>query len=125
MTRSWLQVAALVATQALGGCIGTRADDESRRDSFAEQIATSTFVTDFVRDGDELRFSDPDGEGGTAAWLVRIERSFVESNEFDPIAPYQGRITSEWVADRAIVECLGSMTALPQEFLDRGVGQEC
>jgi len=63
--------------------------------------------------------------GGTAAWLVRIERSFVESNEFDPIAPYQGRITSEWVADRAIVECLGSMTALPQEFLDRGVGQEC
>jgi len=23
------------------------------------------------------------------------------------------------------VEYLGSMTALPQEFLDRGVGQEC
>ena len=82
-------------------------------------------MTDFTRDGDELNFSGPDRQGGTASWRVRIDTSLVEPNEFDDDLPYQGRVTSEWYANGEIVEYLGNMTALPREFLDRGLGQEC
>ena len=115
----------LAAALAATGCAGAQADEDSLRDSFARQIADSHFVTDFARDGDTLRFEGPDGDGGTAAWQVRIETALVEENEFDPVAPYQGRIMSEWIADGEVVEYLGNMTALPQAFLDRGIGQEC
>lgn len=130
MTERWQlarrhYVTALGLVVALSGCAQRQADDESLRDSFAERIATSEFVTDFERTGDELTFSGPDGDGGTAAWRVRIDTSLVEPNEFDPVMPFQGRITSEWYADGELVEYLGNMTALPREFLDRGLGQEC
>jgi hypothetical protein len=115
----------LIMVAVLAGCVRAQADDESLRDSFAERIATSRFVTEFARDGGELTFSGPDGVGGTAAWRVRIDTSLVEPNEFDDVMPYQGRITSEWQANGEVVEYLGTMTALPQEFLDRGLGQEC
>ena len=125
MTRRWLQVVPLMALVTLVGCIRAQADEESLRASFAEQIATSDFVTDFTGDGDEFRFFGPDGEDGTTAWRVGIDSSLVEPNESDEAMPYQGRITSEWYANGEIVEYLGTMTALPQEFLDRGLGQEC
>ena len=123
--RTWLGVALISAVLPAAGCGSGQANDASLRESFAQQIATSSFVSDFVRDGDHLRFTGPDGSGGTAAWEVRIETTFIEENEFDPIAPYQGRLTSEWTADGEVVEYLGNMTALPQAFLDRGLGQEC
>ncbi len=113
----WLMVV------ALAGC--AQADDESLRDSFAERIGTSDFVSGFSRDGDEITFSGPDGEGGTSEWRVVIDTSLIEPNEFDDATPYTGRITSEWYADGEIVEYLGTMTALPTQFLDRGLGQEC
>ena len=53
------------------------------------------------------------------------DTSLVEPNLFDEAMPYQGRITSEWTANGEVVEYLGNMTALPGEFLDRGLGQEC
>ena len=123
MSGRW-QLGSLVAIAAVG-CAQPQADEESLRNSFAEQIATSSFVSDFAREGDELSFSGPDGEGGTATWHVRIETSLVEPNEFDDANPFQGRILSEWQKDGEIVEYLGNMTALPKEFLDRGVAQEC
>ena len=49
----------------------------------------------------------------------------VEPNEFDDGISYQGHITSDWYANGEIVEFLGTMSALPTEFLDRGVAQEC
>ena len=125
MTRRWVQAATFIAAYTFVGCTSIQPNNEILLNSFTDQIASSTFVTDFVRDGNELRFYGPNGKGGEAAWLVRIETVLVESNEFDPVAPYYGRIRSEWAADGTVVEYLGSMTALPQEFLDRGVGQEC
>lgn len=65
------------------------------------------------------------GQGSTTTWQVRIESSLVEPNELDESMPYQGRITSEWRVDGKVVEFLGNITALPQEFLDRGLAQEC
>jgi len=108
-----------------GGCTQPQADDESLRGSFTERISTSDFVTNFSREGDDLSFSGPDGKGGSAEWRVRIETSLVEPNLFDEAMPYQGRVTSEWTANGELVEYLGNMTALPKEFLDRGLAQEC
>jgi hypothetical protein len=124
MLGRWLLLAPLVGVAALG-CAQAQADDETLRASFAERIATSSFVSDFVREGDELSFSGPDGEGGTAAWLVRIETSLVEPVELNDANPFQGRVVSEWQKDGEVAEYLGTMTALPQAFQDRGVAQEC
>lgn len=123
----WLLVGPLVAVVAVAGCAGAQAqaDDESLRDSFAERIETSSFVSDFSRNGDELTFSGTLREGGTAEWRVVIDSSVVEPNELDDAMPYVGRITSGWYANGQVVEYLGSMSALPQEVLDRGLGQEC
>ena len=96
--RRRLRIVLLVGAVALG-CDRAQADEEGLRDSFLTRIATSRFVSDFTRDGDELRFSGPDGQGGTAAWRVRIDLSLVEPNKFDEDMPYQGRITSEWTAN--------------------------
>jgi hypothetical protein len=124
MTQRSLHIVLLVAAVTTA-CAQPQADSEGLRDSFADQISKSSFVSDFTREGDELSFSGPDGDGGNAEWLVRIDTSLVEPNLFDEAMPYQGRITSEWTADGELVEFLGNMTALPQEFLDRGLGQAC
>ena len=106
-------------------CAAPQADDASLRASFAERIAGTEGVTDLSVEGDVIRFNGPDGEGGVAAWTVTIDTSLVEPNEFDDDMPFQGRITSVWTADGEVVEYLGNMTALPKEYLDRGLGQEC
>ena len=123
----WLLGGSLMAMMALAGCAGPQAvaGDESLRDSFAEQIETSSFVSEFSRDGDEITFSGPGRQGGTAEWRVVIDTSLVEPNQFDDARPYVGRVTSDWYADGEIVEYLGNMTALPTEILDRGLAQEC
>ena len=123
--RTLILAVGLVAVGALAGCARVEANEESLRDSFAERIATSDFVADFSRDGDELTFTGPDSEGGTAAWRVLIDTSLVEPRMFDEAMPFEGRVTSEWHVNGEIVEYLGTMTALPKKFLDRGLGQEC
>ena len=87
MIRRLLQMTPFVLAVALSQCAAPQADDEGLRASFAEQLATSAFVTDFTRDGDELNFSGPDRQGGTASWRVRIDTSLVEPNEFDDDLP--------------------------------------
>jgi len=119
-----LRLALIIAAFAMG-CAQPQADDEGLRASFADRISTSSFVSDFTREGDNLKFSGPDGEGGSAEWGVRIDTALVEPNEFDEVMPYQGRITSEWTVNGEVVEYLGNMTALPEQFLERGLGQEC
>lgn len=125
MTRGWFRIWPLMAMVALAQCVGAQADDVSLRDSFAEQIATSSFVTDFSRDGNELTFAGPDAEDQPATWRIRITSSLIEPNLFDEAMPFQGRITSEWYVNDELVDYLGSMTALPEKYLDLGVGQEC
>ena len=39
--------------------------------------------------------------------------------------PFEGRLTAEWYVNGELVEWLGNMTALPREYLDRGLAQEC
>ena len=99
MTCRWQQVRLLIMVVALSGCVQARADDESCATRSRSGFATSSFVTDFSRDADELTFSAPDGAGGSTSWRVRIDTSLVEPIEFDEAMPYQGRITSEWKAN--------------------------
>ena len=125
MARRWLWVWPLMAMVALAQCATAVADDASLRDSFAEQVADSGFVSGFSRDGDEFTFTGPDGDDQPASWRVRITSSFVEPALFNEEEPFQGRITSEWYVNDELVEYLGNMTALPDRYLDLGIGQEC
>ena len=127
--RSPLPVVAAPLIAVALACAQPQANEQSLRDSFVERIAGTAAVTDFSRDGSELEFSGPapsgEGQGGTAAWRVVIDSALVEPNELDDAMPYVGRISADWYANGQVVEFLGNMSALPPDFLDRGLGQEC
>ena len=114
----------------LAGCAAQSGDvqpgEANLRDSFVAQITSVDGVRDVARDGDELTFSGPDGRGGTAGWRVRIDSAAVEPGPGEG-APSEGHIVSTWWRDGEEVEYLGTMSALPNAFLDppTGVGQEC
>ena len=132
MRRGFGTLMALVTSLVLAHCGGGQtpnatvvASEESLQDSFAMRIEKTDLVTDFRREGGELIFTGPDGAGGAVAWRVVVDSLFVEAQEFDEERPYVGRITSIWHANGEVVEYLGNMTALPDVYLDRGLGQKC
>ena len=94
------------------------------RDSFAEQIASVDGVQDFERDGDELRFSGPDGRGGVANWRVRIDSVELKPGP-DERVPLEGHIVSSWWRDGELIEPLGTMSGLPTVLQDSGIAQAC
>ena len=106
------------------GCGAGPPDADSLRDSFAEQIAAVSSVSNFDRNGEELTFTGPNGSGGQAAWLVSIDSAIVESSEGEDL-PLQGRVVSSWYADGELIQPVGSISRLPSEFLDTGIAQEC
>ena len=90
--------------------------------SFAEQIAAVESVTDFEHDGDEITFMGPDGQGGLAAWRVSIQSTeLVESDG----RPTEGHVVSSWYRDGELIEPVGTIWTLPEEFLETGVAQVC
>ena len=119
------RIASLVGALTLTAC-AVQPDEMNLRASFAEQIASVSGVADFERDGDELTFSGPDGRGGTTDWRVRIDSAVLEPVP-DQQMPYQGHILSSWYRNGELIEQLGSMSGLPDAFLDPpiGVAQEC
>ena len=117
-----LQVALLFAPLTLGGCGPPSV--ESLRESFARQIASISFVSDFQRDGDELAFSRLDGGGSDVRWRIHIDSAVVEPYD-DEMMPYRGIIKSSWYADGRLIEPTGSFSNLPMWLLDGGVSQDC
>jgi hypothetical protein len=103
---------------------GAAPDAASLRDAFAERIASSTFVREFDRNGDELRLLGPDGAGGEGRWRIQIDEATVEPYD-DDATPYMGAITASWFVNDQPVRPEGAESYLPVEFLDRGVAQEC
>jgi hypothetical protein len=97
---------------------------DSLRESFAQQVASNRFVRDFQRNGDELRFSGPDGAGGTAKWRIHIDSAVIEANN-DNNQPYKGTVKSSWYANDQLVQPAGRDSNLPVELLDKGVSQDC
>ncbi len=94
------------------------------RDSFAAQIASVEGIRDFERDDDELTFSGPDGQGGTASWRVLIESTELKPGS-DESGPYEGHIVSSWWRNGERIEPLGTMSGLPTVFQDSGIAQVC
>ncbi len=90
--------------------------------SFGEQLAAVDSVTDFQHDGNELTFMGPDGEGGIASWRVRIESTELVSDDGRPL---EGHVVSAWYRDGELIEMMGSMYTLPNEFFETGIAQEC
>jgi hypothetical protein len=90
--------------------------------SFAEQLAAVDGVTDFQHDGNELTFMGPDGEGGIASWRVRIESTELVSDDGRPL---EGHVVSSWYRDGELIEMMGSMYTLPNEFFGTGIAQDC
>ena len=109
-------------------CVGCATPNEPAVDnlsaSFSAQVASAISVRDFERDGDDLTFIGPDGAGGDAAWLVHIDSAVVEALG-DVETPDRGIVVSTWYRDGREVEPSGSMSLLPDEFLERGIAQEC
>lgn len=97
---------------------------QTLRLSFAAQVASIDTVHEFARDGDDLTFIGPDGSGGDAAWLVHIDSAVVESVG-DESTPDRGVVMSTWYRDGELIEVVNSMSLLPEQFLDQGIGQEC
>ena len=118
--RAWTVVAG--GLLAVGAC-AVQPGEVNLRSSFVEQIASVDGVEDFERDGDELTFSGPDGRGGTGNWRVRIDSVTLEPGP-DEQVPYQGHVLSSWRLDGELIEPLGSMSGLPEAFLDTGVAQD-
>ena len=116
---------AFVCVFTLAAC-AVQPGEVNLRSSFAEQIASVDGVLDFERDGDQLTFLGPDGRGGTAAWRVRIDSAVLEPGPDEQVL-YQGHIVSSWYRDGELIQQLGSMSGLPDVFLDPpvGVAQEC
>src|SRR5262249_50391728 len=98
-------------------------DAASVRDSFAQQLAANRAVTDFRRSGDDLTFSGPGTEGGTAKWRVHIDSVGVQKND-DPAQPYKGVVASSWYADNRLMLPRGNDANLPLELTNNGLAQE-
>jgi hypothetical protein len=122
MKTQLLRVFLLVAIVTWAGC-GTPGE-EDLRESFAQQVASISFVRDFQRNGDELGFSGPYGAETDAKWRVLIESAVIEPQD-DEKQPYKGTITSSWYVNGRLIQPRGSYSDLPSEFLDKGVSQHC
>jgi hypothetical protein len=119
-----LQLAAAIALLAATAACGGAPDESSLRDSFAQQVASNKFIMDFQRDGDELTFSGPGADGGTAKWRIQIESAAIEPYS-DEAQPYKGTVKSAWYSDGQRIEPSGSRSNLPIELQSNGVSQDC
>lgn len=119
----WLH-GVLIFVLAAAACGGGGPDAQSLRESFAQQLQTNKFVANFQRNGDEMTFSGPKPEGGTASWKVRIDSAVVEPNS-NQAQPYKGTVKSSWTADGQPVLPKGSESNLPLELMANGLSQDC
>lgn len=117
-----LILAAIVATAACS----SKPSESSLRDSFARQLSANPAVKDFQRAGDDLLFSAPGAEGGTAHWRVRVDSAVIEPTD-DARAPYKGSIKASWYSNGQLVRPSrnGRDSNLPIELTATGLAQEC
>jgi hypothetical protein len=119
-----LQLTAIVLAVVMAACGGSAPSESSLRDSFAQQVGSNKFIKDFQRNGDELTFSGPGADGGTAKWRVQIESAVIEPTK-DEKQPYKGTVKSAWYSDGRRVEPKGNRSNLPTELMSNGISQDC
>jgi hypothetical protein len=120
-------MAAALAALAVAGCGKPGAD--TLGDSFAQQLASNKFIKDFQRNGDDLTFTGPGAEGGTAKWRVHIDSAIVEANTDSGVdtaaQPYKGTVKSSWYSDAQQIRASGRDSGLPFELTANGLSQYC
>ena len=117
-------LAAAAALAALAVSCAPAPGDENLKASFAAQIEAIASVGGFARAGDELTFTQSREGDSDVAWRVTIDSVSLEPRPDDAV-PVQGVVVSSWYADGELIEALGSMSRLPEEFFDAGLAQEC
>ena len=106
-------------------CLGHYGPSEdSLKASFSAQVQGVSSVKDFERHGDDLKFSQLSSAGAMVDWRVTLDSvALIPSSQTR--GPMQGKVSSSWYADGQLIEPLGSMSRLPDEFLSIGLAQEC
>lgn len=97
---------------------------EALKTSFAEQVQVVVGIDAFDRVDDELTFAHPNSDGALVHWRVTIDSVAIELDNGEAL-PLKGNVLSSWYAEGELVEPLGSMSLLPDAFLDAGVAQQC
>ena len=117
------RLVALAAMALVTACGAAEPDADNLKVSFGAQIESVASVSAFERDGDALAFTETRADGDEVRWRVTIESAVVARPAGN--APIQGHVVSFWYADGELIERLGSMSRLPDAFLDAGIAQEC
>jgi len=120
--RVWCLV---ITVGLLSACGGVPETPGSRLESsFAQQINGIAGVEQFERVASELMFRHPNTDGELVQWRVAIDSATVHPSGPDA-EPERGDVVSSWYADGVLVEPVGSMSRLPNVFLESGVAQQC
>lgn len=120
MRQGMLAIVLAVVASACGSAPGTA----GLQDSFARQLEANQFVSNFQRTGDEMTFTGPGPEGGSALWRVHIDSAAIDPQE-DRRQPFKGTVKSTWTADGTPIRIEGSRSNLPDELLSNGLSQDC
>ncbi len=121
--RSLTATVALSALTLAAAC-APEPGDENLKASFAAQIEEIASISGFARTGDELTFTQSREGDSDIAWRVTIDSVSLEPRP-DEAVPVQGNVVSSWYADGELVEPIGSIYTLPDEFFDAGLAQDC
>ena len=114
----------IVVAVAAGCAAAVEPGAENLRASFAAQIDSIESVGGVGQTGDALSFTETRADGTEVQWRVTIDSAVVEEPAVEG-APTQGHVLSSWYADGELVEPLGSMSRLPDAFLEAGIAQDC
>ena len=122
--RSESGLAAAAVLAVLTAACAPQPGEENLKASFAAQIEAVPTVTSFAREGDELAFTETREGDSDVAWRVTIDSVALEPRP-DEAVPFQGNVVSSWYADGELIEPIGSIYTLPEEFFDAGLAQDC
>jgi hypothetical protein len=114
----------LVTAMAAGCAAAVEPGPDNLRASFAAQIDSVESVSGVEHTGDTLTFTETQADGTEVQWRVVIDSAAVAPPAVEG-APTQGNVVSSWYADGELIEPLGSMSRLPDAFLDAGIAQDC
>ena len=122
--RGLAAVVALTALAGLAAACAPEPGEENLKASFAAQIEAVATVSAFERTGDELTFTEIREGESDVSWRVTIDSVTLEPRPDDAV-PVQGNVVSSWYADGELIEPIGSIYTLPDEFYDAGLAQDC
>ena len=123
--RGTLSIVVVLGATLIAGCTSQRTPTElNLKTSFVDQIASVEAVSGIVLGDDGFEFVHPNTDGAPVTWSVAFRTvTLVPPRSNDDV--YQGQVESAWYANGEIVEPIGSMSRLPNSFLEAGIAQTC